>query len=215
MDVVRSWYEDENHLADMPREGRVKIWEAEAVRAFPAGARVLDMGCGMGREAFALDALGFRVTGADISEKVIAGAKRRAAELGVGISFVHFDGARFPFEDASFDVAVLWAQTFGLLYGDAAKASFLAECARVLAPGGHLSFSGHDRAYLAEHYPHCLDGSRFFPYIDGKIWWETFGPDDLVRRAEDAGFEVLSHGRGAIYAPEDGVVLTCLCRKGE
>ena len=214
MDAVRSWYEDGKNLADMPNVGRLKIWEAQAARAFPAGARVLDVGCGMGREAFALRELGFLVTGLDISEKVIEGAKSRAAELGIDVPFYHYDGARFPFDDDAFDAVVLWAQTFGLLYGDAPKQGFFAACARVLAPGGLLSFSGHDREYLEEHHPDCLDGDRFFPFIDRRVWWEAFGPDELARRAEGAGFAVLSHGRGAIYAPEDGVVLTCLCRRG-
>lgn len=213
MDAVRDWYENGENLADMPRDGRLKIWEAEAARAFPAGARVLDVGCGMGREAFALHGLGFRVTGLDISEKVVAGARNRAAELGIGIPFHHYDGGRFPFADAAFDAVILWAQTFGLLYGDAAKENFFAEAARVLAPGGFLSFSGHDRDYLEAHYPAFLDGARFYPFTDRKIWWEAFRPDHLAEWAARGGFSVISGGRGAIYAPEDGTVLTCLCRK--
>jgi SAM-dependent methyltransferase len=214
MNIVRSWYEDEKNIAGMPDAGRLKIWEAEAARLFPAGARVLDVGCGMGREAFALRDLGFSVAGVDLSRKVIEGARRRAAELRIELPFSHYDGEQFPFADGAFDVAILWAQTFGLLYGDAAKARFFAECARVLAPGGLLSFSGHDREYLAEHYPNCLDGDRFFPFLDRRIWWEAFGADELAQWAARAGFAVLTHGQGAIYAPEDGVVLTCLCRKG-
>lgn len=210
---VRAWYEDEKNLADMPDVGRLKIWETEAARAFPEGARVLDVGCGMGREAFALHDLGFSVTGVDISGRVIAGAARRAMELNVAIPFFHYDGTRFPVADGSFDVVILWAQTFGLLYGEAAKERFFAECMRVLVPNGLLSFSGHDRAYLERHYPDCLDAGRFFPFVDKRIWWETFEPNELARRTENAGFAVIASGRGAIYAPEDGVVLTCLCRK--
>ena len=213
MDIVRDWYEDEKNLVDMPRDGRLKLWEAEAVRAFPTRARVLDVGCGMGREAFALHDLGFRVTGVDISQRVIEGANRRAAELGIDLSFCHYDGAGYPFAGGAFDAVILWAQTFGLLYGDAVKDNFLQEAARVLVPGGLLSFSGHDREFLRDKYPDFLEGDRFFPFADRSVWWETFEPDVLADRASIAGFEVLAHGRGAIYTPEDGVVLTCLCRK--
>jgi len=44
------------------------------------GARVLDVGCGTGRFSQRLRALGFRVTGYDPSETMLAAARERAAE---------------------------------------------------------------------------------------------------------------------------------------
>lgn len=58
-----------------------------------AGARVLDVGCGVGRWSSMLAARGAHVTGMDLSPTMIAEAKRRAAERGVG------DRCRFLVQD--------------------------------------------------------------------------------------------------------------------
>ena len=84
---------------------------------------------------------------------------------------------------------------------------------RVLVPGGLLSFSGHDWNYIAAHHGDCLEGTRFYPFRERSIDWEAFLPGALALQAQGAGFTVLSHGLGAIYTPEDGVVQICLCRK--
>ena len=48
------------------------------------GARVLDVGCGIGRWSSLLAKRGARVTGMDLSPTMIAEARRRASDMGVG-----------------------------------------------------------------------------------------------------------------------------------
>lgn len=132
---------------------------------------------------------------------------------GYNIPFVCYDGKNILFEDNSFDVVIIWAQTFGLLYGDEYKNSFLKECRRVLKKGGFLSFSGHDYQYLTENYPQIINDRAFYPYDNSDIYWETFSVDDMINHAKNANFTILSCERGEIYKLEDGVVLHCLCRK--
>ena len=64
-----------------------------------------------------------------------------------------------------------------------------------------------------EHYPHCLDGQKFYPYAGGDIYWEAFEAADLTKFAEQAGLDVILCEKGSIYKPEDGTILHCLCRK--
>ena len=109
-------------------------------------------------------------------------------------------------------MVLIWAQTFGLLYGEAFRQDYLKECRRVLKTGGLFSFSSHDYDYLKAQYPHCLDGRRFYPYAGSEIYWEAFEASELTRYACRAGFDVILCEKGSIYKPEDGTVLHCLCR---
>ena len=213
-DLVLKWYEDKKNVDEMQDwNPALKEWERSVIQSFPAGIRILDVGCGLGREAFALADLGYDVVGIDISAEVIAQVKELSAQKGYSIPFYQYDGKHLPFPDDSFDVVVIWAQTFGLLYGDAFKNAYLTECKRVLKTGGLCSFSTHDYRFLMEHYPNCLDGQKFYPYAGGDIYWEAFEAADLTKFAEQAGLDVILCEKGSIYKPEDGTILHCLCRK--
>ena len=119
-----------------------------------AGERLLDIGCGFGRAARALTArLGpdGSYEGFDTSAEAVAWCARRYPRRHPAFRFTHLDvrnatynpegamaarDADFPYEDASFDVA-LAASVFTHLLTDGAD-HYLAETARVLRPGGRL-----------------------------------------------------------------------------
>ena len=212
--IVAEWYEEKKNVDEMRNwNSALKEWERSVIGYFPAGAKILDIGCGLGREAFALSDLGYDVVGIDISKEVISQVKQLSADKGYNISFREYDGEHLDFSAGSFDVVIIWAQTFGLLYGDKFRKDYLSECKRVLKEGGSCSFSAHDHGFLTEHYPNCLDGRRFYPYAGSEIYWETFEVADLKRLAEQAGFKVILCEKGNIYKPQDGTILHCLCRK--
>ena len=58
---------------------------------FDRTARVLDCACGIGTQAIGLAALGYSVTGSDISERELEEAKARAGANGVAIRFERAD----------------------------------------------------------------------------------------------------------------------------
>lgn len=113
--IVSEWYEKKKKVDEMKhwKKGELKIWEEKVVNFFPAGSRVLDIGCGLGREAFALNEKGFAVTGIDISKAVIQEVKLLSEHNGYDIPFLHYNGNDVPFDNGSFDVVIIWAQTFG------------------------------------------------------------------------------------------------------
>lgn len=98
----------------------------------PRRARLLDLGCGTGQLAGRL-ARAFpraHITGCDFS----AGMLERAAARCPTVRLVQGDAGRLPFADAAFD-AVVSTEAFHWFPDPAAA---LAECFRVLRPGGHL-----------------------------------------------------------------------------
>ena len=212
--LVLQWYEDKKNVDEMQHwNSALKEWEQSVIKFFPSGAKILDIGCGLGREAFALSDLGYDVIGIDISKEVISQVKQLSAAKGYKIPFYEYNGDQLDFAADSFDIVLIWAQTFGLLYGNKFKKDYLLECKRVLKKGGLCSFSTHDYRFLMEHYPNCLDGQKFYPYANAEIYWEAFEASDLMQFASQAGFDVILCEKGNIYKPEDGTVLHCLCRK--
>lgn len=98
----------------------------------PAGARVLDVGCGNGA---LLGLLAPRIAsgvGVDASPRMIERARARAVGL-TNLSFAAIDGPRLPLPDQSVDV-VISLLSFRYLDWD----PIMQEFARVLAPGGRL-----------------------------------------------------------------------------
>ncbi|MEU9986692.1 class I SAM-dependent methyltransferase [Streptomyces sp. NPDC048045] len=128
-------YDKEADAYDLSRGGEPR---AEAATRAVLGlipdrpGRLLDAACGTGivtrRLAAARPAL--RVTGADLA----AGMARRAAARLPG-AILQADSRRLPFADATFDVVTsIWLLH---LLSDAAQVrAVVAECARVLRPGG-------------------------------------------------------------------------------
>lgn len=102
----------------------------------------------------------FSVMGIDISKEAIEKVTVLSKQKGYDALFTRYDGHYIPYAENTFDVVIIWAQTFGLLYGDEYKQEFLGECKRVLENSGLLSFSGHDYEFQMKHYKNCLNGKR-------------------------------------------------------
>lgn len=151
--------------------------------ALPAGARVLEIGCGDGYGALlvrrALD--GAAVVGLDIDPAMLRAARRRLASPprslrragGPPVSLVCGDATALAFPDAAFDAVVL----FGMLHHVTAWRTAVAEVHRVLRTGGVFAF---EEALLSDR-PLWLNR-----------WWGhvPFGPDALRRTLTSAGFRV-------------------------
>jgi SAM-dependent methyltransferase len=112
--------------------------ERETVeRHVKPGGRLLDIGCGAGREALGFARLGFRVVGIDIAPRMIEAARENARREGLEITFRVQNAADLDDPPGSFD-GVFWAGSFHHVPGRALRVSTLRRIATALAPGGAL-----------------------------------------------------------------------------
>lgn len=99
----------------------------------PEGSEVLDLCCGMGRHSAALTSFGFKVTGVDLSETLLAEA-RKLDQHG-DVRWIRGDMRSVPLE-GPFDAVVNLFTSFGYFQTDEDNAQVLHEIARLLKPGG-------------------------------------------------------------------------------
>jgi ubiquinone/menaquinone biosynthesis C-methylase UbiE len=147
-----------------------------------AGRRVLDIGCGIGGPAFALARkYGARVTGIDLEPQLIARATRRAAELGLSrqVEFRAVTLGPLEFPDRSFDVVF----TSGALTQTEDKPGIVAECFRVLKPGGMLTC--YD---WLKGEGELSDDMRYFIRMEG-LTYNLITLAELGRYLVEGGFE--------------------------
>jgi SAM-dependent methyltransferase len=119
---------------------------AELVNLVP-GTRVLDVGCGTGRHAVPIAAMGAEVVGVDLSPAMLEQAAARATAAGVDVTWVEGDARDLPHHLGAFDaVLCLCEGAFGLLADGVAPIdhdrAVLASIHRVLRPGGRLVLTG-------------------------------------------------------------------------
>lgn len=166
---------DQFHL-----RGREATLELAALAGVSAGARVLDVGGGLGGPARTLAReRGCHVTVLDVTEefcRVGADLTRRAGLAG-RVEFRHGDATAMPFGAGAFDVA--WSQHATMNIPD--KTRLYGEILRVLHPHGTYAF--HEvmaGPVQPTHFP--------VPWAHEEALSDLRTPDDTRRLLRDAGF---------------------------
>jgi len=165
------------------------------------GERVLDLGCGGGRHAFACLRRGAVVVALDSDLAELKSALgMMTAMVGAGEvgdcgsgAGVRGDALRLPFFDGAFD-KVICAEVLEHLPDDS---SAMGELARVLRPGGMLAIS------VPRYGPELVNwalSERYHSVPGGHV--RIYRRSQLLGRLEDAGMEVVaSHHAHALHSP--------------
>lgn len=165
------------------------------------GARVLDVGCQLGALPVALSELGADVTGVDVDDALLDGARLRARCYDATATFARAEAEALPFADASFDVVTFVDVIEHVTDARAA----VRELARVLRPGGVLYLFGPNRfspANLRSDPHYRLAGVSALPPSLGR-WYVT-----RVRGFPRYDVGVLPvGGRVARWLTDDGLTL--------
>lgn len=129
------WAEHANFFEGSVREHQAALMAAARIAP---GERVLDVGCGTGGSTVmageAADPGG--ALGIDLSGAMLASARAAAAAAGrSNVTFVQGDAQIWPFDPASFDVAI--SRTGAMFFADQVAA--FSNIGRALRPGGRLA----------------------------------------------------------------------------
>jgi trans-aconitate methyltransferase len=194
-DAIASTYLD--WAASVADPTRDRLFDA-LLEQLPAGAQVLDLGCGAGVPWTKRLAARFGVVGVDISEKQIELARRNVPEA----TFALGDMARFEVEAASLDgIAALYSVSH-LPRED--HAALIGRMWTWLKPGGLLlaTFGAHDSPDWTGEW------------LGTPMFFSSYDADTYRRLLRDAGFDLIAGEVAQVGEPEGPVdFLWVLARK--
>jgi len=105
---------------------------------------ILDIASATGAQCRLLAEVGMQVTGVDLSEAMIAAARRRG---GRNVRYAHGSAYDLPFDDGSFDASLLLLALHE--HPEKERTLMLAEALRVVRPDGYLIIADYNRPRLA------------------------------------------------------------------
>ena len=144
--------------------------------SFVRGNKLLDVGCGTGRDCNYYHSKGYDVTGVDLSEKMIELCKKNYP----GISFFNMNMKSLSFEDNLFDGLHCWS-VIQHIKKENVKDVIL-EFNRVLKSEGILFISTREGSF--EGYDNTMyDSPRWFTYYEKPFFSNVL---------EESGFKILS-----------------------
>ena len=147
----------------------------EWLQHLPAGTRLLDLGCGGGRDAGDLDLRGYRVVGVDRTKALLSAGRRRYRSL----PLVCADLRDLPFHAMSFDG--LWAAASLMHLPKPVARRILADLCKLVRPGGLFATT-------------VTHGTKSRVVTDGWVpgrYFARWKKDELARAVRRAGWTIL------------------------
>jgi SAM-dependent methyltransferase len=149
---------------------------------FLGKGRVLEVGCGYGRNLVALAATpASLIVGCDVQQAELERAARERiaplpAERRAAIALVRQEPYRLPFRDGGFDLVVLW-QVLEHVFRPEEKQRVLDECVRVLAHGGHLLVETPNQWFPVDYHDNRIPLAHWILSESGREWltWKIRG----------------------------------------
>jgi SAM-dependent methyltransferase len=140
--------------------------------ALPTPSRILDAGCGPGRDLARFVAQGHRPHGVDLNATFVAMASTYAPTSLVDLREVerHFDAGSFD---------GIWADAALVHLNEAETAAVLRQFARLLSDGGKLFASVR-----------CIGETGWLDEPDGRRWYQVWEPAQFADVVSSAGFTV-------------------------
>lgn len=116
------------------------------IRAMQPGRSVLEIGCGVGLDTYAMAKHGLNVTSVDLTEVGVGTARNRFRRHRLAGSFAVADAGCLPFPTNSYD----YVYSFGVLHHAADTAATVDQVHRVLRPNGEARIMLYHRRSINE-----------------------------------------------------------------
>lgn len=108
---------------------------------YDKSCRIIDIGCGTGRHSIELSKRGYKVTGIDLSESLLARAREKAIMDNLNVEFLKHDARELQFINM-FDVAIMFCEgAFPLMETDEMNFEILKNITKSLRNNGKLIFT--------------------------------------------------------------------------
>ena len=230
-DKMNRWYDQPEQKTrwghGAAKDGLYPTEKALVTKYFTSGKKLLNIGCGGGREALAL-ASDFELTAVDFNCDFCDAARELLESSGQKADIYQMDALSLDFEDDSFDYVVMVGQLIGQIPGRENRVAALAEARRVLRDDGLALVSTNAielglkyRAYFALinllrnfFNPHNLEPDdafifrsegRYHLFGDRKSgavfhWYRT---SEFLKDIKKAGFECKEHLRRFQFETKD------------
>jgi len=142
------------------------------------GASILDLCCGQGRITMPLAQKGYRMTGLDLSERLLELARAAAREAGVDVRWRRADMRDIPWEE-EFDAVISIFTSFGYFEDEAENQRVLEGVRRALVPGGKFLIDVNHRDRMVQ----LFQDRYWFEVEDIVVWVERhFDPVKGISR---------------------------------
>ena len=215
---VRLKYGDPDEVAafsTIAAEGLAPFEEALVLQAFIPGQRILDIGCGGGREATAMVQHGLRVVAMDLVLAMVQAARSYGRKKGLLGSYVVGNAVSPPFCDACFDGVAMLGAIIAHVPGRDGRVQAFRAAWRTLRPGGKLAMTTHNRRchWKLRLYFACVnrfrrlgrrlglgtslgDNDRWSTRISEArsrrpVFFHMYDLDEALADLQEAGFEVV------------------------
>lgn len=203
---------------------KVGLWKSESIifaKAFEdKSLPLLELGCGSGRIAFGMAALGYaKIIATDFSKKMVERAIRINEIRRTAVDFQRQDATGLGFADDQFDGVIFGFNGLMQIPGGQNRLQAMKECFRVLRSGGRFVFTAHDQSlpkwkkfWIREKKkwtqgsqdPSLLEfGDRFEETAKGKLFLHVPAVNDLRNDLQRAGFRVEGDFLRSRVADED------------